>query len=190
MALPQRVVGLLVRPAAEWAAIAIERDDVTAISQGYVSVLALVPSGSLLLGLAVAAGRYLGAVGITTAITAAVVSWVIVIAGSIASAVVVDKFAPVFDADGDLTQAFKLVAYSSTPFWLSGLFYVFDSASPLVAIGAAWSAYLLFRGASVVMKTPAARVLPFTAASVVAILVVNVALRAAFTLFKIPYMGF
>ena len=190
MALPQRVVGLLVRPGAEWAAIAVERDDVTAISQGYVAVLALVPSGSLLLGLALAAGRYLGAVGIMTAIIGAIVSWVIVIAGTIASAAIVDKFAPVLEADGDLTQAFKLVAYSSTPFWLAGVFYVLDSASPLLAVGAVWSVYLLYRGAPVVMKTPAGRVLPFTAASAITVLLVNVALREIFVLFKIPYMGF
>jgi hypothetical protein len=60
MALQGRVVGLLRNPSAEWAAIAAERDDVTAISQGYVAVLALVPAGSLLLGIGIARGRFLG----------------------------------------------------------------------------------------------------------------------------------
>src|SRR4051812_23539625 len=112
MALPRRVAGLLRAPVAEWAVIAAERDDVTAISQGYVSVLALVPALALLLGIAVSGGRFLGAAAISTAVLASIVSWVLAIAGSIASAVVIEKLSSIFDAEGDLTQAFKLVAYS------------------------------------------------------------------------------
>ncbi|HEX4345959.1 MAG TPA: hypothetical protein VHZ73_00200, partial [Vicinamibacterales bacterium] len=61
MYLWRRIAGLLTRPATEWQMIADERDEIAAISQSYVSLLALIPALSLFGGLWFAGGRFLGA---------------------------------------------------------------------------------------------------------------------------------
>jgi hypothetical protein len=190
MYLWRRIVGLLRSPRDEWRVIAAERDDVSAICQSYVSILAVIPPASFLLGIALTAGRYLGAAGISTAIVSAMVSWVLTIGGTVASAVVLEKVSPRLDADGDLTAAFKLVAYASTPFWLSGICYASGLTAPLVALGAAWALWIFYVGAPIVMTVPPARALAFVAASAAIVLGVNTLFRAVFTAFKVPYLGY
>ena len=186
----RRVRGLLTRPAAEWRTIAAERDDIAGISQSYVSLLALIPCAALFGGLMLGGGTFLGAVAIYTAMTACVVNWAVSLGAPIAAAVIIDKLSPVFDSDSDATAAFKLVAYSYTPFWLLGIFYISPALQPAVVLGAAWSAALLYTGTPIVMKVPRGRVLVLAASSVVVILAVHAALRAVFGAFGIPYMGY
>jgi hypothetical protein len=190
MYLLRRVWGLLTAPQREWHTIAAERDEVAAICHSYVGVLALIPAGAPLVGLAVLAGRFLGAAAITTAFTAALVTWVLALGGTVASAAIIEKLSPVFDGEGDLTQAVKLVAYASTPFWLTTVSYALDPKSVIVAVGAAWAATLLYFGAAPVMKVSERRAGPFAVMSVVAIVVANAVLRVVFTLFRIPYLGY
>lgn len=190
MFLPGRVGRLLTRPGTEWAVIAAESDDVTSICQGYVAILALVPAASTLAGIIVSGGRFLGAAGLTTVILAAIVSWAMAIGSSIATASLVEKIAPAFQSDGDLTQAFKLVGYALTPAWLMGAFFVLGPSEPVAIVGWVWAVYLGFRGLPIVMKTPRARVAALLAASTLAFILVNVVLRALFAALKVPYLGY
>jgi hypothetical protein len=186
----RRVRGLLTRPAAEWRTIAAEQDDIAWISQSYVSLLALIPCLSLFGGLMFEGGTFLGAVAIYAAMTGCMVNWVVSLGTPIAAATIIDKLSPLFDADSNATAAFKLVAYSCTPLWLLGIFYISPALQPAVALGAVWSVALLCVGAPIVMKVARGRVLAFTASSAVVIVAVHAALRAAFGAFSIPYMGY
>jgi hypothetical protein len=190
MYLSRRVARILRDPKAEWAVIAVEHDEVASICQSYVAVLALIPAVCTLLGLGLIGGRFLGFAGISTAITAAIVSWVMAIASTIVAAVVIEKLAPIFKSDGDMTQAVKLVAYASTPVWLAGVFYVLVFAAPLVTVAMLWAVYLFYLGFPPVMKTPPEQVLPYMAVSALAVIVVNLLLRAIFTAFSVPYMRY
>ena len=190
MFLPGRVIRLLTRPGAEWAAIAAEPDNVASICQGYVAILALVPAASTLAGIIVAGGRFLGAAGLMTAIIAAIVSWAMAIGSSIACASIIEKIAPAFESDGDLTQAFKLVGYAQTPAWLVGALFLFGPSEPIAIVGGIWAVYLGFRGLPTVMKTPRPRVAPFLGAATLAFLLVSAVLRALFAAFKVPYLSY
>ena len=190
MNLPRRIAALFTNPKAEWAVIAAERGDVGSIARNYVALLALIPAGCMLAGLGLTGGRFLGVAGIMTAVLGAAVSWVVALFSSIAAAVVIDKVATVFKSDGDMTQAMKLVAYASTSVWLSGVFYLLAELSPLALGGVLWAIYLLYLGLPVVMKTPHAQVVPFLLVSILVIVAANIALRAVFAAFRIPYMGY
>jgi hypothetical protein len=190
MYLLRRVWGLLTAPGREWETIAAEPDEAAGICQSYVGVLALIPAVAPLVGLAVLAGRFLGAAAITTALTAAMVTWVLAVGGTVASATIIEKLSPVFDGEGGLTQAVKLVAYAATPFWLTTASYAVDPKSVIVAAGAAWGATLLYFGAAPVMKVSERRAGPFAAMAVVAIVAANAVLRLVFTAFRIPYFGY
>jgi hypothetical protein len=188
--LPRRVLRLFADPKAEWAAIAAERDDVGSIARSYVAILALIPAVCLLAGIGLMGGRFLGVAGIMTAITGAVVSWIVAMFSTIASAAVLEKLAPALKSDGDLTHAMKLVAYATTPVWLAGVFYLLADLSPLALGGALWAIYLLYLGVPILMKTPQAQVIPFMLTSIFVIVVANAVLRAIFAAARIPYMGY
>jgi hypothetical protein len=188
--LPRRIAGLFTDPKKEWAAIAAERDDVGSIARNYVAILALIPGACLLVGIGLIGGRFLGVAGIMTAIMGAAVSWIVALFSTIASAVVVEKLAPAFKSDGDMTRAMKLVAYATTPVWLAGVFYLLADLSPLALGGALWAIYLLYLGLPIVMKTPQAQVIPFMLTSIVVIIIANAVLRAIFAAARIPYMGY
>ena len=178
---------MLMRPAAEWRVIAAEREDVGSLYRNYIGILAAVPGVSILLGLAYAGGRYLGASAITTALMAVIVSYTIALASTIATAVVIEKLAPSFRADADMTEALKLVAYASTPVWLAGLFSMSITLAPLVVLGWLWGGYLFYVGIPLVLKTPREQVVPFMLVSALAVIVVNVVLRALVSAVSIPY---
>jgi hypothetical protein len=190
MFLARRVARLLRHPFAEWQVIAAERDEVAAICQSYVGVLALIPAGAPLAGLAVVAGRYLGAAAISAAITAAMVTWVLALGGSILAATIIEKASGAFDADGDMTQAFKLVAYACTPLWLSGASYAFGTFPLAAAAGAGWSVWLLGAGAVPVMRVPPERAPTFTLFTIAVIAVAHGILRGIFTFVNMPYFGY
>lgn len=188
--LSSRVVGLLLRPTTAWAVIADEESDIGSIYSGHIVILAAIPAMSLLAGLALSGGRYLGVTGIVTAVTAALVGYAVALSFPLAAATVLTMLAPRFKADGGVNEALKIVAYALTPFWLTGISYMFVALSGLVTVGLAWSLYLFFLGATPVMGTPVEQRVPFTAAAAVVTLVLTVAFSWIIELLRLPYYKF
>jgi len=186
-ALPRRVAGILTAPRSEWTRIAGEVEDVGSLYGSYIAILALVPAVSILVGLARIGGRFLGSAAITTAVTAAMVSYAMALALPLVTAVVLDKLGPAFKADGDMIAALKLVGYSATPVWLAGLLSIVITLSPLVVVGWFWALYLFYVGAPIVMKVPHEQVVPFVLVAVLTVVVVSIVLRAVVTAASIPY---
>jgi hypothetical protein len=189
VALHKRVVGLLTSPVAEWERIGREPADIGSIYRGYVAILAAIPAASLLLSLALAGGMYLGRAAWLTAVTAALASYAMALAVPIAAAVVLEHLAPRFKAHPTTLEAFKLVAYASTPIWLAGLFYIVFALSRLAVFGVLWAAYLFFAGLSPVLGMPMEQRVPFTLVAAITILVIQLVLGWAATLVGIPYYG-
>jgi len=188
--LPRRVARLLTDPRREWSNIAAEETDPGRLYQSHIAILAAVPSLAILTGLAISGGRYLGAAGIVTAVTAAMVSYAMALALPFATAIALTSFAPKFKSDGGMTEALKLAAYSLTPFWLSGVFYVFVRLSPLVVTGGLYAVYLFFIGLPPVMGTPLEQRVPFTLVAVITILAIDIAFSWVVGLVGLPYYGF
>jgi hypothetical protein len=188
--LPRRIAGLFTHPAAEWAVIASEKTDLAVLYGRYVAILAALPAAAILTGLAISGGRYLGVAGILTAVTAALVSYAMAIALPFATALALATLAPKFKSDGGTSEAMKLLAYASTPFWLAGIFYAFVSLSRMVVVGGLYAIYLLFLGLTPVMGTPVEQRVPFTLVAVIVLLAVNIALSWIVGLAHLPYYGF
>jgi hypothetical protein len=175
--LPRRVVRLLTQPAAEWTRIAAERDDAAAVYTGHAIPLAAIPPLSMLAGIALAGGRFLGSAGVVTVLTAAAMTYAILLAMPFFGALALEQLAPRLKSDGSGGRAFALVAYASTPFWLGGVFYVLVQLWPLVWVGAAYAVYLVYVGCGIVTETPADQRLPLTLVTVIAVMFVNTGLR-------------
>lgn len=189
MILPRRVAGLLTDPAREWTTIAGENSDIGEIYSGHIAPLAAIPALSILAGLAIVAGTALGQMAIATAITAAFASYAMALATPFAAAVALEHLTPRFKGDADQVRAFKLVAYSLTPVWLAGVFYIYFELSRLAVLGVVWALYLFFTGATPVLSLPLEQRVPFTLLAAIIIVVIQILLGSAASLAGIPYFG-
>jgi hypothetical protein len=187
MDLGRRIVGILTNPRSEWKTIAAERDDIGSLYREYIVILAAVPSLSVLVGLLLSGGRFLGTVAISTAVMAAAVGYAMALAAPMVLAVVIEKLAPNFKSDADTVQALKLVAYSLTPVWLAGVSSIVIRLAPLVVLGWLWGVYLFYVGSPIVLKTPHEQVVPFMLVSALTIVVVNIVLRTIASAVNMPY---
>jgi len=177
MHLQKRVTAILTSPHSEWREIAGEGGDVASLYREYIAILAAIPAVCLVLGLMVFGVPLLGQWGMAAAVTAGVASYVSALVSVIVAAIVIEKLAPKFQSSGDTMQALKLVAYSSTPFWVGGVVYLIVVLSPLIVIAGLYAIYLFYVGLPYLMKTPPEQVVPFMVISALVVIVVNIVLR-------------
>lgn len=188
--LQTRVKGILTDSRHEWAIIAAEPDDIAAIYRNYIVVLAAIPAVSMFFGLTIVGMPLLGRYGVTTALASAIATYVSSLVAPFIAAIVLEKLAPKFQSSGTTAQALKLVAYSSTPIWIAGVLYLVLMLSPLALIAALYAIYLFYLGLPVLMKTPYDKMVPFMVVAAIAVIVLNVMLRAVVSLFGLPTYGF
>ena len=99
------------------------------------------------------------------------------IAQPIIGALVVEKLAPKFHSRGNTVQALKLVAYSSAPVWVGGVFYILPllgQAAMLVAV--IYAIYIFALGLPTLLHTPREQIVPFMVVCAIVMLVINVLL--------------
>lgn len=169
MNLVARVKNILLTPATEWAVIERESGDTSYLFKGYVAILAAIPAVCSVIGMSMlsAGPKHLM---IASAIIYAVIGYLLSFVGVWLLAVVIDLLAPTFGARKNFASAMKLSAYSHTPYWLAGIFYLVPALSVLTLLGL-YAVYLLWAGLPVLMKTPAEKVLIYTIAIVVCAIV-------------------
>ncbi len=170
-----RVRGILLRPKDEWRTIEAEPATAAGLYRGYVLPLAAIGPVATLIG-SVVFGVSLPLVGtvrspIGTAITGAIVSYALTLVGTYVAALVIDALAPTFGATRNSTQALKVAVYGNTASWVVGIFAILPALGVLQILGL-YSLYLFYLGLPVLMKAPAERALTYTAAVVVALIVI------------------
>ena len=158
-----RAYGLFRDPKLEWEQIRAEQTNVPSILLGYVAPLAgwfsvCVLIGSLIFDRPAIDKALIGAVATFVVMTA-----LIALIGFIISAI-----AENFDADRDELAAQKVAAYSFTPFFLSGVFWLWPPLIWLTFVAVGMSAFLLYRGLPPLMKTPPDRAAGFAASVCIA----------------------
>jgi hypothetical protein len=173
--LVNRVRAILMKPKDEWRVIDVEQSDIATMYRSYVIPLALIAPVATLIGGALIGTNnpLLGAVRvpIVTAIVGALVAYALALAGCYVVARVIDYLAPRYGGTSNLTQAFKVAAYSSTAQWIAGIFALIPALSPLSILGL-YSLYLLYLGLPVLMKVPQEKAMTYTVTVVVVSIVV------------------
>lgn len=172
MNLQSRVTNILTKPAAEWAVIASEPADVAGLYRDYIAILAAIPPVCMFIGWAL-----LPFFGVGLALSGVIMSYVRSLVAVFIAAIIIEKLAPRFSSSGNTVQALKLVAYASTPVWIGGVVYLIAFLAPLMLVAVLYAVYLFYLGVGPVMKTPQDKAVPFTAVSVVAMIVVNLVLQ-------------
>jgi hypothetical protein len=177
MDLQTRVTRILSAPKEEWPVIAAEPTDVPTLYREYIAILAAIPPISSFLGMTFV-GVTLPVLGtyrfsLVHGLAGAVVQYVFALAGVYLAAYVIAKLAPQFQAQADLVQALKLVAYASTASWVASVLTILPGLSPLMLLAGLYGLYLAYLGMPPVMKAPADRVVPYMVVSAVVIIAVT-----------------
>jgi hypothetical protein len=174
MFLVARTKQMIFTPVAGWRAIGEERGTVRALLLGFVLPMALIPAAASFVGygfvgvdglLFRVGGLYWGAV---MAINSLITSVAVYLLGTY----IVDKMAPGFGAVRELGRSAQLVAYSSAPAWVAGIFYAVPSLQEGVVLGL-YGVYLFYLGIPVLKRTPDDQRVAFTISSAIVIIILR-----------------
>jgi hypothetical protein len=173
-----RAKSMLLTPRTEWPIVAVEPDTIGGLYSGYILLVAAIPSLAFFLSTAVVGVSvpFLGTyyrVSIATALTRAILRYVLSLAGVYIVALIIEYFAPTFGAEKNRTQALKAVAYSYTASWVISIVGIIPGLALIAALaGAIYSVYLLNMGLPYTMKCPDDKSIGYTAVTVIAAIVV------------------
>ena len=175
MALVDRVKKILLSPVTEWQVIDGETTTPGALYAGYIAPLAAIGPIAQVIGYAIFGVRvpFTGTVmrmPIGSALTGAVVRYVLTLIAVYVLALIIDALAPTFGGTKSQIQALKVAAYSSTAGWVVGIFALVPALQVLGILGL-YSLYLLYLGLPVLMKSPKEKALGYTAVVIVAAIV-------------------
>jgi hypothetical protein len=174
MNLVERVKRILLSPRTEWEVIDAEPTTVAQLYTGYIALLAAIGPLAQLIGYSVFGisvpfiGTYRVPLG--SAITSAIVAYVLALVGTYILALIIDALAPTFNGQRNQIQALKVAAYSSTASWVAGIFALVPGLRFLVILGV-YSLYLLYLGLPVLMKSPKEKAMGYTVVVILAAIV-------------------
>ncbi len=178
-----RVQNIIIRPKEEWLKIKEETIDIKTLFISYAAILAAIPAVANFIGMSFIGRRipFLGwyRMGIARGIVYAIFSYILSLVAVALLGFVIKALAPSFSSTPNLIQAMKLAAYSFTPAWLAGVFYIIPALSPLVFLASLYGLYLLYLGiAAPLLETPKDKIIGYF----IVILVVSIVIVAIFSL--------
>ncbi|HYF40480.1 MAG TPA: Yip1 family protein [Gemmatimonadales bacterium] len=177
MNLVDRVKRILLSPRTEWEIIDNEPSSPAQLFTSYAVPLAAIGPVAQIIGYSVLGfpvpfgGNTRMPLG--SAITAAIVTYVLILAATYLLGLIIDALAPTFSGQRSQIQGLKLAVYSSTAAWIAGFFHLLPGLRFLLILGL-YSVYLLYLGIPVLMKTPPHKTIAYTAVVVVAAIVLFV----------------
>ena len=182
MALVDRVKKILLQPNAEWAVIASELTNTGTLYRSYILPLAAIAPicgaiGWLVFGVPV---PFTGTIRLplTTALTNAAIMYALSLVMVFLLALVIDALAPSFGGQKNQVQALKVAAYSSTAWWVGGIFTLVPALSIITLVCSLYSLYLVYAGLSPLMKSPKDKAIPYTIVIILVAIVLFVMLAA------------
>jgi hypothetical protein len=193
MNLVDRVKRILLSPKTEWEVIDAEQTTASELYTRYIMPLAAIGPIAQIIGFSVFGitvpfvGTYRVPIG--SAITQAVVAYVLTLAGTYLLALIIDALAPTFNGQRSQIQALKLAAYSLTASWIAGIFALVPALGILAVLGL-YSLYLLYLGLPVLMKSPGEKAVGYTAVVILAAIVLWIIIGAVAGMFmSVPAAG-
>ena len=190
MNLVDRVKRILLSPKTEWEVIDAEPATLAELYTRYIMPLAAIGPLAHLIGYSVFGisvpfiGTYRVPIG--TAITQALVTYILTLAGTYVLALIIDALAPTFNGQRSQIQSLKLAAYSLTASWVAGIFALIPGLRILTLLGI-YSLYLLYLGLPVLMKTPREKAASYTAVVILAAIVLSIVIGAVASVFmRVP----
>ncbi len=169
--LVERVKNILMQPKTEWPRIDAEPSTIAGIYRNYVAILAAIPPIAILIGLLLLGGAFVY-LPMGLLIAQAILGYALTLVGVYVIALIIDALAPTFGGAKNPVSAFKVAAYSMTPFWVAGILFLIPFLGILALFAALYGIYLLYLGLPVLMKVAADKVVAYTIVTVLASMVV------------------
>jgi Yip1 domain len=171
MNLVDRVKRILLSPQSEWEVIDGEAATPSGLYTGYILPLAAIGPiatviGFAVFGITVPLAGTVYRVPVGSAITGAIVTYVLTLVGVYVLSLIIDALAPTFGGTKNPIQALKVATYSSTAAWVAGIFAIMPGLRMLGLLGL-YSIYLLYLGLPVLMKAAKDRAVAYTVLVVV-----------------------
>jgi hypothetical protein len=153
-----RAWGLFTEPSKEWEQIRKEDTSLASLFAGYVLPVAAVPTFAGMLGQLIF-GERMPEGGVRrpeflTALIGAIVACLSVVALVYLVGLLINLIAEQFDGDRHEMNAFKMAAYSPTPVLVTGLAAIYPGLWWVALFGVAASAFLMYRGLPILMRSP------------------------------------
>jgi len=166
-----RAKRLLLQPQTEWQAIDAETMTVAGIYKGWVLPLAAIPAlagliGTILFGLSFFRFYNLPRLAMS-AVSSAVIGYLLALAAVFVLARVIDALAPNFGGTRNGIQALKVAAFSMTATWLAGIFFIIPPLSGLAIVGL-YGLYLMYLGLPMLMRVPKNQALGYVVVTILA----------------------
>ena len=151
-----RVKNILVSPKTEWQTIDGENDSHVAVLTKYVLLLAAIPAVAAFIGYGLIGHSTFGVrfASIDWGIRQAIIQYITMVGSVYITALVIYFLAENFGSKKDFDKAFSLVAYSFTPAFIGGIFYIYYPLAILAGLAGLYGLYLLYVGLTPMMKTP------------------------------------
>ena len=173
MSLFDRVKKIITQPKAEWQTIAAEETTTQSLYTGYVIPLAAIGPIASIIGFSMIGFGYFR-LPIGSAITHALVTYVLTLVGVYVVALIIDALAPNFSGEKDMAQALKVSAYASTASWLGGIFLLIPAISVIGTLAGLYSLYLFYLGLPVLMKAPHEKALAYSIVVIIVAVIIFV----------------
>jgi hypothetical protein len=173
--LAARAKAILVEPKAEWPKIAAETESVQSVFTRYVVPLAAIGPvcgfiGGQVFGINAIIVRIHPSLmtGLSTAITAYVLSLLSIFVVAWVASFLADKFG----GQENYPRAFRLCAYAFTAAYLAGVFQILPALAILALIAACYGIYLFYLGSTPMMGVPQDKAAGYTAVTILGVIVV------------------
>lgn len=156
--LVERAKAIILHPLEEWNRIAKEDTPSGDIFTAYILPLALIaPLSGFIGGQLFGYFRY----GLLTGAIVAVLMLFLSLISLLAIVTITDFLSAKFGGETNYFNSFKLVAYASTPAWITGIFAIVPSLG-VFSLLALYSIYLFYVGTGPMLNIPKNRALAFT----------------------------
>lgn len=187
MSLVDRARNILLTPSTAWAAIDAETTSIKDLYLNYAMILAAIPAVASIIGFGLIGVPFVGRWPFGIVIESAVVNYILSLAMVFLLALIVDNLAPTFGGQKNQLQALKVAIYSSTAFWVAGVFVIIPALAILSLLGL-YGLYLLYLGLPVLMKAPKDKAAGYTAITAICAIVLIVILRVlAGSMIAVPH---
>lgn len=156
-----RVQNILLRPVDEWNVIDGEAATTQSLFVGYACILAAIPAVAGFLSSALFGHNLFGG------LFGALFLYGFSLAAVFVESIIINALATSFDATSNSMQALKVAVYANTAFWVAGAAHLIPFLGGLIWFaGFVYTCYLLYLGLGKLMKTPADKLVGYTAVSI------------------------
>jgi len=177
MNIVERAKNILLSPAKEWEVIKGEQWTVQELFVKYALILAAIPAIAGFLG-NVLFGTFGYKMPVSTALTWAVLTYVLSLAGVFIIAFIVDVLAPSFGSTKDLAASMKVVVFSYTAAWVAGVLNIIPALGIIGLLASIYSLVLMYMGLEKVKEVPKDKMIGYFVVVILVAIVVYVIIGA------------